>query len=112
MSDSPAVYDFTVQRRSDKLLPMQFLDGDENAVNLTGYSVKGEVWDFRRTVYYGQFIVDYTDPLNGEVSLLLRKEDTLHFPKEVFYDIKLIDPNEMEEYWLEGTITVSEGYTS
>ena len=48
---------------------------------------------------------------NGQFTLKAPKETTEHFPDVLEYDVKLIDPDGNEEFYEEGRINVSEGYT-
>lgn len=106
-------YDFTVQRRSDHTEPFRITDGNDAAVNLTGYTVAAQVWDKERTGKYADFTVAYTNRSNGEFSLSLTHVETLQFtPDELSYDVLLLNPSGKREYYIEGNIFVSEGYTT
>ena len=107
------VYDFTVQRRSDHTIPLLFKDGNDNAINLTGFTVVAQVWEETRTTKYADFSVPYTDRTAGSVSISLTDVQTATFTPEVLkYDVLIVDGSGNKEYYLEGTIFVSEGYTS
>lgn len=107
------VYDFTVQRRSDHTIPLLFKDGNDNAINLTGFTLVAQVWEETRTTKYADFSVTYTDRTAGSVSISLTDVQTATFtPNELKYDVLLVDGSGNKEYYLEGTIFVSEGYTS
>jgi hypothetical protein len=113
MAIQPGTYNFTVQRRSDHTIPLLFKDGNNNAINLTGYTVVAQVWEETRTTKYADFSVTYTDRTAGSVSITLTDVQTATFTPEVLkYDVLLVDGSGNKEYYLEGTIFVSEGYTS
>ena len=113
MAIQPGTYNFTVQRRSDHTIPLLFKDGNNNAINLTGYTVVAQVWEETRTTKYADFSVTYTDRTAGSVSITLTDVQTATFTPEVLrYDVLLVDGSDNKEYYLEGTIFVSEGYTS
>jgi len=113
MAIQPGTYNFTVQRRSDHTIPLLFKDGNNNAINLTGYTVVAQVWEETRTTKYADFSVTYTDRTAGSVSITLTDVQTATFTPDVLkYDVLLVDGSGNKEYYLEGTIFVSEGYTS
>ena len=113
MAIQPGTYNFTVQRRSDHTIPLLFKDGNNNAINLTGFTVVAQVWEETRTTKYADFSVTYTDRTAGSVSITLTDVQTATFTPEVLkYDVLIVDGSGNKEYYLEGTIFVSEGYTS
>ncbi|MBT60559.1 MAG: hypothetical protein CMA63_03270 [Euryarchaeota archaeon] len=113
MAISPGTYNFTLQRRSDHSIPLLFKDSSNNAINLTGYTVAAQVWEETRTTKYADFGVTYTDRAAGSVSIALTDTQTATFTPEVLkYDVLLTNGSGEKEYYLEGTIFVSEGYTA
>ena len=113
MAIQPGTYNFTLQRRSDHNIPLLFKDGNDAAINLTGYTVLAQVWDQSRSIKYSDFTTTYTDRAAGSVSIALTDTQTATFTPDVLkYDVLLTDPSGSKEYYLEGTIFVSEGYTS
>ena len=113
MAIQPGTYNFTLQRRSDHSIPLLFKDSNNAAINLTGYTVEAQVWEETRTTKYADFAVTYTDRAAGSVSIALTDTQTATFtPNELKYDLLLINPAGLKEYYLEGTIYVSEGYTA
>ena len=113
MAIQPGTYNFTLQRRSDHSIPLLFKDGNDAAINLTGYTVEAQVWEETRTTKYADFTTTYTDRAAGSVSIALTDTQTATFTPDVLkYDVLLINPAGLKEYYLEGTMYVSEGYTS
>jgi|TARA_R100000329_G_scaffold4707_1_gene6393 hypothetical protein len=113
MAIQPGKYNFTVQRRSDHTIPLLFKDGNNSAINLTGFTVVAQVWDNTRTTKYADFTTAYTDRAAGSVSISLTDLQTATFSPEILqYDVLLIDGSGNKEYYLEGTIFVSEGYST
>ena len=113
MAISPGTYNFTLQRRSDHSIPLLFKDSSNNAINLTGYTVEAQEWEETRTTKYADFGVTYTDRTAGSVSITLTDTQTSTFiPNTLKYDVLLTNPSGEKEYYLEGTISVSEGYTA
>ena len=113
MAISPGTYNFTLQRRSDHSIPLLFKDSNNNAINLTGYTVEAQVWEETRTTKYADFGVTYTDRTAGSVKISLTDTQTATFTPDVLkYDVLLTNGSNEKEYYLEGTIFVSEGYTA
>ena len=113
MAIEPGTYNFTVQRRADHSIPIVFKDGNNNPINLTGFTVAAQVWEETRTTKYADFTTTYTDRAAGSISITLTDEQTATFaPNTLAYDVLLVDGNGLREYYLEGTITVSEGDTT
>jgi len=113
MAIEPGTYNFTLQRRSDHTIPLVFKDGNNNAINLTGFTVAAQVWEETRTTKFADFSVAYTDRVAGSVSITLTDAQTATFTPQILkYDVLLIDAGGNREYYLEGTIFMSEGYTT
>ena len=113
MSISPAEYDMTVQRRSDHAIDLQFKDSNNSPIDLTGFTVAAQVWEETRTVKYADFAVTYTARSDGKIKLSLTDEQTTTFGiNKLKYDVLLINPSGLKEYYLEGNILMSEGYTA
>lgn len=112
MAVSPGTYDITLQRRADYSITLQFKDSTGTPINLTGWTVAAQVWNYNRTTKYADFTVAYTNRSTGTVALDLSDTDTATFPNEAYYDVLLTNPSGLKEYYLEGTVYVSEGYTA
>mgnify|MGYP003109018281 FL=1 len=113
MAIFPAKKDFTIQRRADFGLRLQFKDGDSNNMNLNGFTVDGEVWENTRTTKFADFGITYTNRQNGIVDVLLTDTQTTTFtPDELEYDFLLTDPSGKKEYYLQGTLFIEQGYTT
>jgi len=113
MAIQPGTYNFVVQRRSDHSITLVFKDSNDNAINLTGFTVAAQVWEETRTTKYADFNVVYTNRSTGTVEISLTDDQTSTFaPNTLSYDVLLINGSGLKEYYLEGIITVSEGYTT
>lgn len=112
MAVSPGIYNISLQRRADYSITLQFKDSTGTAINLTGWTVEAQAWNKKRTSKYADFAVSYTDRLNGTVAISLTDAQTEAFPDEVYYDVLLTNPSGLKEYYVEGIIYVSEGYTA
>ena len=113
MAIQPATYNMTVQRRSDHSIQLVFKDGNNNPINLTGFTVEAQVWDEPRSNKYADWFITYTNRVNGTVDISLTDAETAAFTPDVLrYDVLLTNTSGLKEYYLEGTIFVSEGYTA
>lgn len=112
MAISPGTYDFTLQRRADHSLTLQFKDSNGNGIDLTGWTVAAQAWSKDRSSKYADFSVTYTNRLTGTVEIALSDIQTSTFPNEAYYDVLLTNSSGLKEYYLEGVIYVSEGYTA
>ena len=82
-------------------------------VNLNGFTIAAQVWDKARTGKYADFTIDYTNRTNGEFTMSLTHNQTRQFtPDELSYDVLILNSAGQREYYLEGNIFVSEGYTT
>ena len=113
MAITPGTYNMTVQRRADHSVQLVFKDNNSTAINLTGFTVAAQVWDEPRSNKYADFAVTYTNRSTGTVDIALTDTQTATFSPDLLkYDVLLTDSNGSKEYYLEGTIFMSEGYTA
>ena len=112
MAISPGTYNITLQRRADYSITLQFKDSTDTAINLTGWTVAAQAWNQGRTTKYADFTVTYTNRSTGTVAIALTATQTTSFPVEAYYDVLLTNASGLKEYYLEGVIYVSEGYTA
>jgi hypothetical protein len=113
MAIAPGTYNFTVQKRADHNMQLQFKDSSNAAINLTGSTVTSQVWDTARSTKYADFAVTYTNRTGGIIDLALTDVQTATFPlSDLRYDVMVTDSNGMKDYYLEGTVYVDEGYTA
>jgi hypothetical protein len=113
MSVQPGQYNIPdMQRRADYDLQLQFKDSNDSPVDLTNWTVYAQVWNKERTTKYADWAVIYTDRSIGSISLAVTDTQTETFPDECYWDVLLENPAGLRNYWLEGVIYVSEGYTA
>jgi len=112
MAVSPGTYNITLQRRADYYVTLQFKDSAGTAINLTGWTVEAQSWNEPRTKKYVDFTVAYTNRATGTVSIALTDVQTETLPVLSYYDVLLTNPSNLKEYYLEGKIATSEGYTA
>ena len=112
MSVQPGTYNITLQRRADYSVLLQFKDSSDAVINLVGYTAYAQVWNEGRTTKYADFAIAYTNRTNGQITISLTDTQTATFIDELRYDVLLEDGSGNREYYLEGKITVSQGYTA
>ena len=113
MAIIPGKKNFTVERRADFPIKLTFKDSTGSAINLTGYTVAAQVYDESRSTKYADWTVTYTDRTNGIVDISLTDTQTATFtPSILFYDVLLTEPGGSKNYYLEGKLFISEGYTA
>ena len=112
MAVSPGTYNISLQRRADYSVLLQFKDSNAAAIDLTGWTAAAQAWNKARTTKHADFAVDYTDRSSGKITISLTDTQTTTFPDELYYDVLLEDTSGLKEYYLEGVIYVSEGYTA
>ena len=112
MAIAPGTYDMTIQRRSDHSVSVTLKDSGGSAVNLTGYSIASQVWDSGRTSKAADVSCAITSAANGTWTWTLTDTQTATFTADEYkYDVRLTSGG-LHEYWLEGTIYMSEGFTA
>jgi len=113
MAIIPGKKNFTVDRRADFPIRLTFKDSTGSAIDLTGYTVAAQVWEQTRTTKYADWTVAYTNRASGIVDISLTDTQTATFsPSILFYDVLLTEPGGDKNYYLEGKLFISEGYTA
>jgi hypothetical protein len=112
MAIQPGQYNISLQRRADYSITLQFKDSTDTAIDLTGWSAAAQAWNQGRTTKYADFTVTYTNRATGTIAIALTDEQTALLPDEAYYDVLLTNSSGLKEYYLEGIIYVSEGYTA
>ena len=112
MSVQPGTHNFTLQRRADYSLLLQFKDSTDSAIDLSGYTALAQAWNAGRVKKYADFSVAYTNRSNGQITISLTDDQTATFPDTLYYDVRLEDNAGTKQYYLQGVITVSEGYSA
>ena len=113
MAIAPGTYDMTIQRRSDHSVDVTLKDSSNSAINLTGYTVASQIWDKARSSKAADASISVTSATGGAFTWSVTDTQTTGFSdNEYKYDVRLTNPSGLHEYWIEGTIYMSEGYTA
>ena len=89
---------------------MQLKGSNDAAIDLTGATVEAQAWNKQRSTKYAA--VAYPNRANGEVTVSLTDVQTTALPDVVYYDVLVTSSGGLKDYYLEGQVTVSEGYTA
>jgi hypothetical protein len=108
----PGVFNITLQRGANYSILLELKDGSQAPINLTGWQVFAQAWNQARSTKYADFNVEYVDRPLGRIRLSLPYQATSALPSQAVYDVLLIDPNDIREYYLEGAITAEQNYTT
>lgn len=111
---APAQYNLRIQRRADFLLSLVFRDSEGTPMNLQGWEIVAQVWNKERILKYTDMEVEITESSQGKVDLFMPYTITSSLTSECYYDVMLISPGprSIREYYLEGMIRPSEGYSA
>jgi hypothetical protein len=112
MAIQPGTYNITLQRRADYSVLLQFKDSNSAAIDLTGWTIYAQAWSEARSRKYADFAVAYTSRTDGKVTISLTDTQTSTFPDQLNYDVLVENALGTREYYLEGVVNVSEGYTA
>ena len=111
MAIEPGTYDMKIQRRSDHAVDFE-LKHNGTAIDLTGYTVASQVWDASRTNKAADVTITVTNTTGGLFTWKVSDTQTTTFTANAYnYDILLTEPGGSKQYWVEGEIFMSEGYT-
>ena len=104
---------FNVDISAEFSIKFTFKDSTRLAIDLTGYTVAAQVYDESRSTKYADWTVAYTNRTGGIVDISLTDTQTATFtPSILFYDVLLTEPGGSKNYYLEGKLFISEGYTA
>jgi hypothetical protein len=111
VSTQPAKYNLSVQRRVDYKLRITIKNPDGTGMDLNGATLYAQAWDKARATQYAEFGITYVDRDEGIVEITLDSTDTESLPCESFWDLMLEDSTGFKQYYLEGMVYTSQGYT-
>ncbi len=109
----PGTYNFTLQRRADHSFGLNLKDSNNANENLTGKTILSQIWNESRTTKSADATITVVDASTGDITWKVTDVQTAAMTDNIYkYDILKIEPNGDREYFLEGTIYMSEGYTA
>ena len=110
---NPGTYDFTLQRRADNSFDINLNDCNNANENLTGKTILSQIWNESRTTKLADATITVTDATGGDITWSVTDTQTTNMTDNTYkYDILKIEANGDREYFIEGRIFMSEGYTA
>lgn len=103
-------YNPKIYRNFDWDEPMQYLDGNNNAVNFTGFSLSASAYNFEQTKKYVDITCTITDAANGKFNLSLTKTQTASLPDKGYYTLCMTEPSGKDKPLFTGYLDVERGY--
>ena len=108
----PANYSIQVISRSDFDFTVRiFTEQDGDLVDLSANTILAQLWDRAREIKYGDFSIDLSQAATGVLNISLTSQQTTNLPTTGVYDLKIVYPDNKEYYLLQGSFSVSRGYT-
>ena len=106
-------YNITLNKGVDYETSITLKDSSNNAINVTSWVFKAEIRRDPDTDVEATFTITKTNASGGIIKLALTDTQTATFtPSILFYDVLLTEPGGNKNYYLEGKLFVSEGYTA
>ena len=113
MAIAPGTYDMTIQRRSDHNVSVTLKDSGGSAISLSGYSIASQIWDSGRSSKAADATISITNSDGGAFDWKLTDTQTATLTADEYvYDVLVTNGSGLKEYYIEGTIYMSEGYTA
>ena len=109
----PGKHNLEIYRRADHSFPIILKDSNNNNENLTGKTILSQIWDENRTTKLADATITVVSAAGGDITWKVTDTQTTNMTDNIYkYDILKIEPNGDREYFIEGTIFMSEGYTA
>lgn len=108
---TPGRYDITIHQGATFELPVQYKDSAGVPVNMSGYTVAGQLWNRLSTSKISDFTFAWTVQASGSFSLKLPSSVTSGITEQGQYDVLVTEPNGDKYYLLQGTAFFDPGLT-
>ena len=110
---NPGKHNLEIYRRADHSFSVNLKDSNNANENLTGKTILSQIWNKDRTTKLADVSITVTDATGGDFTWKVTDTQTANMTDSTYqYDILKIEPNGDREYFIEGTIFMSEGYTA
>ncbi len=109
----PARYDIKIYKNATFSETFQFLDENEQPMNLSGCQAYAQAWAVDGSKREFSFDTS-VDGSNGKVTISLSHTVTssLNVELRAQWDLLIVWPDGTRDYFLEGAVTVDRGYTT
>lgn len=107
----PAKYDITIHQGATFKLALQYKTSSGTPVNMSGYTVAGQLWNRLGTTKYADFVHEWTSQVSGAFLLKLSASTTSGITEQGQYDVMITEPSGDKYYLLQGTAFTDLGLT-
>ena len=107
----PAKYDITIHQGATFELALQYKDSTGTPVNMSGYTVAGQVWDRYGTAKLANFTNEWLVQTSGSFRMKIASSITSGITQQGQYDILVTEPSGDKYYLLQGTAFIDLGLT-
>lgn len=107
----PAKYDITVHQGATFELALQYKDSTGTPVNMSGYTVSGQVWDRLGTTKFADFTHEWIEQASGSFRMKLPASSTSGLTQQGQYDILVTEAGGNKYYLLQGAAFIDLGLT-
>lgn len=106
---SPASYDPTLYQGASFELEVAWEDENNMPVNMSGYTVSGQIWNRLGTERLAILTTEWTVQASGMFKLTLPASVTSGITEQGRYDVLVTEPSGKKYYLLEGTVKWNPG---
>lgn len=107
----PAKYDITVHQGATFKLALQYKTSSGTPVNMSGYTVAGQVWNRLGTTKLTDFTHEWTSQISGAFQLKISASGTANIAEQGQYDVMITEPGGDKYYLLQGAVFTDLGLT-
>lgn len=106
-----ARYDITIHQGATFSLLLQYKDGTNTPVNMSGYAIEAELWNRTGTAKLADFSLPWQNQASGLFQMRLSSSVTSGITEQGQYDLMITEPGGDKYYLLQGTAFVDLGLT-
>lgn len=111
MAVDPVKYDITIHQGATFELNLQYKDSNGIPVDMSGYTVEGELWNRLGTTKIADFAQSWTAQSSGQFSLKLASTVTSGITEQGQYDVLMTEPSGDKYYLIQGIANIDPGLT-
>ena len=107
----PVVYTITIHQGATFELDVEYRDASNVPINMSGYTVAGQLWNRLGTAKLANFTHQWTAQASGMFKLRLAANVTSGITEQGQYDIMITEPSGDKYYLMQGTAMFDAGLT-
>ena len=108
----PGKFDITIYQGGTFTLDLQYKDGNNNPVNLTGYTITSKLYNRTGTTALATFTNTFVSQTNGQFRLSLTPAVTSLITEQGQYDVLIEEPGGDKYFLLQGIAALDIGLSS